>query len=211
MELKHFVVRAFTPPDEINCLLGEAPPVLSGGYGGMETVRRPGRPGMTLWRGRDPFTLKVELVFDDFKDNQSVEGKCNKIHRWATSSAPFSGPRGVKPISPAIDVPDVIWQIKDIEWGEAIRAPQLQYRTRQLLAVTFQEFVPPQVVGERRDHKIGESKYRMVTARAGDTYSKIAQRELHNWHRWKEIAKLNNDRTNHVLKAGRRVRVPRGG
>ena len=52
--------------------------------------------------------------------------------------------------------------------------------------------------------------YRMVLIRKGDTLTKIAQRELGDSTRWREIVSLNSGATPADLAPGRQIKIPIG-
>ncbi len=85
---------------------------------------------------------------------------------------------------------DTLSSIAEEQLGDASRWPEIFVLNRHILSDP-DEIRPGQELTLPTDHP--ESPPRLYTVRRGDTLSKIAERELGNANRWREIFELNRD------------------
>jgi hypothetical protein len=122
------------PRLQFTCWLGAEAPKPTGGYGGWDITPRPRRVALTQWRGREPIQMDVQILFDGFKKNDSVEYDITKLERMAL---PYKvEPPKVKLIGTAIPHSDLDWVIQNIEWGASLSLRNGD-RVRQEATVTL--------------------------------------------------------------------------
>lgn len=203
----------------IQVLLGQDPPTPSGGGGGWEAVARPWKRPMLVWRAPDaPYRLTLPLLFDGLAEGRSVEPEIRELERMA----------GVKvkgdPEPPLLIVEgraiphDTIGKKRNLyviesspEWGASVRKTNGQ-RVRQAVTVTLALYAEDDRMERLRSPQ--KPRYRSVEAKQGDTYEKIAVRELKEYggaRLGRRLARLNGGRSPDVkLKEGKAVKVPAG-
>jgi hypothetical protein len=173
----------------------------------------------TRWNGRDPFQLRLPIVFDEFRLQTSVEIECSKLERMAL---PHPNPGGEPPlvkINGPVPHDDLIWVIDTIEWGESQRRRRDGHRVRQQAVVNLIDWVAEDILGKgsaaarareraTRGEAGKQTGYRIYTVRRGDNLLKIAARLLGAAARWHEIARINNLRSPYRLKVGMKLRIP---
>jgi hypothetical protein len=202
----------------LQALLGNSAITPSGGGGGWEPVARPGRRPILVWRAPDdPYRLLVPLLFDGFRRNESVEADCRLLERMAGVNVPGD------PEPPLLIVEGSLphdesraesnrWVIeKSPEWGEAIRREEDGHRIRQAVTIQLALFTEDtRLTTIRRPSP--EPMYPVALARKGDTYEKVAARELKPYGGARlgaRLARLNDKRSPDVkLAEGSHVRLP---
>ena len=85
---------------------------------------------------------------------------------------------------------DTLSSIAEEQLGDASRWPEIFVLNRHILSDP-DEIRPGQELSLPTEHP--ESPIVLYTVRRGDTLSKIAERELGNANRWREIFELNRD------------------
>lgn len=211
--------------DDLDVLLVKIGPgdvTLSGGMGGWEAVARPERRPLTVWRGPgDPLTLALPLLFDGWASadpahngGYSVEAPIRLLERMAgLDKGDPEPPQLVLEGSLPHDASQTgkrpnRWVIDSIEWGEVIRRPSDGVRVRQACMVTFLLFADDDRL-ERIRRPSPHGRVRYVKAHKGDTWEKIAARELKLKRAGNRLARLNGHRDGSgKVKAGTRVRLP---
>lgn len=182
--------------------------VPSGGYGGFQVTPRPKKAALTVWQGRDPFTLTIPMLLH--RHGNSIE---DEIHDLGVLSSGTS--RGAPPqvnVQGAILVPTHAgrdWTIEDLQWGAARRRRNGTI-TRQEVTVVLQEFVDDTSLPTSTEDTLrnGRTIIRHYRVKHGDTLLSIAARELGDAKRWTDIAVLNGLRSSGQLKPGRLIRLP---
>ena len=178
---------------------------ITGGGGGWVSVQRPQRSPATSWRGAtDAYTIEVPLIFDVFgQDDADVENSCRtlEIMSGTLTSAYVQPPililnaNGALP-NDVFNFPPLRWVIPDEPvWGEQLRNSQGR-RVRQCVTVKFMKYTAPDALHRSNPATPIESQ-RSTIAKAGDTYNKIAARELKQYGgtRWgNRLALLNGAR-----------------
>ena len=198
------------PKASVVCLLGEEAPKITGGIGGWEVTARPHQVGMTTWAGVEPFQLSLALMLDGHATGTSVEDQLAEliaVGRGDGESEP--GLLNVRGIALPEDVDR--WVVEAMEFGDALLSAATGERTRQPLALTLREYVPPAYLQLRKSATKGsKGKTKVISSRKGDTPAKIAQRQRCTYQ---EIRELNLTsglaaKANQPLKIGTRLRVP---
>lgn len=203
-------------------LAGELPQQTQG-YGGWEEIERPKRKSLTTWRGRQPISLSIPIMFDRLTEGdfgESVEPDVRNLQKMA--GAGISGePPVVTFDSGGVIEHDVTqenkwWLINGLEWGDYIRNPAGE-RVRVDVTVTLLEFVAGAVVVERSAAKKRSNKKqaqkpgakdKQYVVKQGDNLISIAKKELKDPDRWPEIAALNKMRDPRNVKVGQQLRLP---
>lgn len=149
---------------------GDSAPTVKEGYAKYETVDRPMRTGLTLFKGYDPLTLDVPVVFDAFASRRGldVERDIALLERMAGrgifpgSSTGFPGyinvsttdnngkvvpliPRSLQAHPTNPNPPK--WVVSGIEWDEEPLRNKEGNRIRQKATVTLMQLV--QVAGSK--------------------------------------------------------------
>lgn len=207
----HVQIRSEDGDLNLIVLLGEDQPLLSGGVGGWEAVNRPGRRPLTAWRGKsDPLKYTIALMFDHYASDESVESECRLLEKMGGLD------RG-DPEPPKLIIEGALphdesrakanrWVIDTLEWGDAIRRND-GHRVRQAVTATLLEFVEPDKLA--RVKKASKRGGKFVVAHAGDTFEKIATRELGSGRLGRKLAQFNGKRSaSTAIKAGTRVKLP---
>ena len=137
------VVRAYKPTN---------PALPSLGYGGHPIGARPKRRALTVYQGRQPFTLEVPMIL--WRDGGSVEVDREALDNMATTEAELltQQPPVVQleaiyplPIPPALGTQKTArWWLENLTWGEEFRRPPEDggYMTWKEVTVTLLEWSP---------------------------------------------------------------------
>lgn len=197
--------------------LGEASPQVVHG-GGFEGYPRPLKRALPKWRGTDVPLLSLAIIIDGHP-GRSVEAACKTLTRLAgglTANDP-EPPRLIlngAALNSEIDGPRKRWVIAESpDWDTSrdgvIRRMSDMHRTRQAVALTFM------LAGE--DVQIAAApapaapKYRFIRAKDGDTYEKVAKRELGEVRLAHRLARLNDATSvDRRLPSHKRVKLPTG-
>ncbi len=200
--------------DPVTVLRGDAPPKVTGGYGGWEVVKRARRTSMTDYSGADPLTMTVPIMFDGFRKGISQEAAINRLSKMALPSGERKQPPAVT-VSGGLPLDGKIWLITDIAWGDNQEWKSVgtdAVRIRQDAVVTVMQKVDPDVlVGVRKGASRGASSGsspRMYTVKKGDTLFSIAVKFYHDRNKWKLIANANHIRDPKKVKVGRKIKIP---
>lgn len=206
-----------SPALRVSVLRGDAPPTITGGYGGWDTVARPRRQSLTVWNGRDPFTMTFDLIFDAYIAGTSVETPVSILERMALPPRAGAEPPIVR-VAGALPHKDLTWVIATdgLAWGDSLWSPR-GFRTRQAVTVKLLRYVAPDRIQDgtaasrARDKAAGTGRNphaASVTVASGDTAVSIAARELGDYTRWPEIADANSIRDPDRLTIGQVLRLP---
>lgn len=197
--------------------LGEGSPQVTGGVGGWEVVGRPLRRPLTVWRGTtDPLRMVLPLLFDGFAEatsGRSVEAEIRTLERMGGLDSGDPEPptilvEGSLPHDASRTQGRNRWVIEGLEWGDAIRRASDGHRVRQAVTATLLLFTEDDRL-ERIKRPKKAPKFRYVTARQGDTFEKLAARELKLKRAGMRLARLNKGRSPDTpVKRGTRVRLP---
>lgn len=201
--------------------LAETSPVLTAG-GGFEAVNRPLRRGVPRWRGTDTPTLTMALILGDNLNPGSVERDIAALERMAGGmlkrdpEPPHLVINGAM-VPHARDVAGHEWVMADAPaWAAGPASIELARdatgrRTRQAVDLTF--MLASEDVAIRAIPHAPPPRYRHIKARKGDTFEKIAKRELGDKRLAHKLATLNGrggGSVSVVLHTGLDVKVPTG-
>lgn len=193
------------PQYSFTCLLGDGAPEISDGYGGWQVIDRARNVGLVQWNGRNPLTIKIPIMFDNFADGTSLEPDIRQLEKMAGAEINMKQPplvlinsMGVVPHD-AHDATQNDWVISEIEWGDSDRN-EWGNRVRQAATVTVMEYTYDDVIGgigarpssKSKKKARGKNKRRhYVVHGANETLVSIAHKELKNSHLWRRIRDVN--------------------
>jgi LysM repeat protein len=191
------------------------PALPSLGYGGHPIGARPKRKALTVYQGRQPFTLEVPMVL--WNSGNSVEPDREALDNMATTEAELltQAPPVVQieaiyplPIPPALGTQKTAkWWIEDLKWGEEFREPPEDggFLTWKEVTVSFLEWSPDFLLDQytiTNSTRIG--KYRV--RKPPDTLKSIASKFNTSVEVLKNLnTKLRSDGS---LKDGMTISVP---
>lgn len=200
---------------EVTARIGPNGAVPTGGVGGWESVPRPMRAPLTVWRGTEQFGYTIHLVLDGWADNASVEDDCRTLEQMGGLDSgdpepPLLHLSGSLPHSYE-KASQNLWAINALDWGtndDVIRNSDGD-RVRQFVTVTLILTTQDDRLGRMTPRRKPSSRVKTVRAKKGDTFEKIAVRELHSKRYGAKLARLNGGRSPEVaLKTNRLVRLP---
>lgn len=199
--------------------LNETSPVVLAG-GGWESVARPLRRGIPQWRGHDAPQMVLSLIIDGHP-RTSVEADCRALQKMAGAIIP-GDPEPPKLVVWGQMIPaeakwgNHLWVISeppgwDTSPDGTVRRADGQ-RVRQAVDVTLMLASDDD---ELRRVKAAQAKprYRRIKSRKGDTFEKIAARELGSKRYAHKLAALNGRGGGSVsveLPRNTSVKVPTG-
>jgi hypothetical protein len=184
-----------------------------GGGGVWETVKRPYREPLTVWRGAsEAYQHKIPAVIDGFIDEEECGPTKRTIELMAgVLNGNVEPPRltldGYGAIEhDATNDPTLSWIIPEPpEWGEMVRRED-GVLIRQAFVITFALYTSDQEL--RRPAPPRPSSI-VIHAKRGDTFESIAAHRLHHAHWGGLLAKLNEQTSaTHQLSAGQEVFLP---
>jgi hypothetical protein len=137
-------IDSIDPPVTIVARLGDARPDVTAGYGGWTEVARPRRRPLSIWTGAPGLRMSFAIVFDGFRDRQSVEAQIAALERLATPTSSFHQPPRVTLTARGGMVPhqDREWVIDSLTWLDGATANWKGNRTRQAATLALFEWVP---------------------------------------------------------------------
>jgi LysM repeat protein len=193
------------------------PPQQSGGYGRYDLIVRPNQISATHWSGRDPARVKVPLMFDAWRERQSIEQQIINLHRMALPGAGGEPPRlKVVGAHPARFVAK--WVIESIDWGTnviwVVASDGVSVRVRQDVVVNLLQWVEEDRAFKRKPVGSGTSqrpkpKNPFHTVKRGETLQSISVKEYGKAKYWRDIAKANKIRDPKKIKLRQRLRMPK--
>ncbi|HSZ70253.1 MAG TPA: LysM domain-containing protein [Solirubrobacteraceae bacterium] len=188
----------------------DAPIEPSLGYGGHPIAVRPKTSALTVWEGRQPFQLDVPMLFS----GNHVPELCRLLDQMASAKPPTSNL--AQPTAPyAVTIHSTVgslplpggmqegdeWWIEDLKWGDEKRNTlnELYYKE---VVVTLLETVVDVTLKTKGAHA--------YTVKHGDTWARIAAKQLGDQERQYELREMNGNKTNAQLAkmAGKRIRIP---
>jgi hypothetical protein len=201
------------PSITLTALLDTDGAKIVGGYGGWEVITRPRRQGITNWAGRSPFSMTIAIILDGFAQDRKVDTDWSKLERL---SLPHPNPGGEPPVvelrGDAIPHSDLLWVVDNIDPGETIldQGGNMLRRHAVVSLIRYVAMDRIQLSAAANARNKGQpSGSRNIEARAGDSLSKIASRELGDSKRWKEIQTLNpNIRDPNRITVGTDIKIP---
>ena len=133
----------------VTVLAGDGAPMLSGGFGGWETVDRPRRVGITRFKGRSPMSQDIPIRFSD-PDGEDVsqEQDITTLMRMASQGADLAEPPKIR-LGGIAWRKDLTWVINDITWdstAQLITVGSTPVRVRQDAVVHLLQYVDDTVL-----------------------------------------------------------------
>ena len=208
------------PKGSVTAELGPTLPTFTDGVGGWQEVTRPRRMSMTEWRGPAPMKATVQLLFDGYADDRSVEADVAAVSaKLAPAVDEQEPPRftvvGAWPIPAGVE-----WVCQAITQDDYIRAKD-GTAVRAFLTLSLLQYVPGDVVTKPTTAtqratsaagtaagKAGSAATKTYAVKAGDTLPSIAAAKLGNYRRFPEIATLNGLSDPNRLTVGQKLRLP---
>jgi hypothetical protein len=186
-------LQAWTIEIQVQATLGAAGGVITGGYGAWQSVAIPRGDPLTQWTGRTALTMDLDLLFDGYSTQTSVDPQIQTLEQLATRPPGMLTPPSLR-IYGAVPHANAQWVISDITWNECIRSSTYGSRLRQACMVHLMEYRPGETltaVNKGIAATLPPVKY---TVQAGDNLKKIAAHKLLHSARWKEIVDANKDK-----------------
>lgn len=193
-----------------------------GGVGGWARVTRPRRTTATEWEALPERTLSFPVFFDgwpsDGGDPVSVERECRILEKMGEPAGPRQAPPELEFTFGRLGR-NTRWVIDSLERGEALFDPNL-HRVRADFTVTLLQKIDAEATltaaekhrekgkGDNDNDKGGKSSNRIIVARAGDTLTRLAARELGDPNLWTVIAELNELRDPNLVPEGLELKLP---
>jgi len=214
---QHYITFSAKGFNTVRVLLNEPPKITSKGSK-WEIVNRPRRPGMTMWRGRDPVMQTVGVLFDGFLSEEQVDSEVDNLLKLYRSPADGSAPPVVKVAGPIYRRDITNWIIEDIQLGDDIIREIIDgviTTLRQDAVITLMEFIEPEkleIPGSQTPVPPTAKKgpnHKFHTVQPGETLQTIAVAEYDTVTRWRDIAKANNIRDPNNPPVGKQLRMPK--
>jgi len=195
-------------------LLGEEPPKVTGGGESWDIVERPRQVAMTVYKGRQPFQVDLQVMLNGL--NPLVEqGGYSQEPVIRALLAAMTGDDESEPSTWEIqgvpevnDIPE--WVLQNAEPGDhQIRRRTDFSRARQDYTLTFVEYTPPTYVQLRAKARQGaKGKTTLYVVKKGDTPASVARKRRCKWTDLRQLNQSVVKRANQNLKDGSRIRVP---
>lgn len=157
----------------VTVLLDASSPVLSGGYGGWETVDRPKRVSMTRFKGPAPFAQDIAVMFDSWIDGDSVEYDIMNLEHMAEQPGALEEPPKVTLGGMALRK-DLTWIITDLTFSDTVviwdfATNGVPVRLRQAVVVHLLQYVTDDVILTPAAPAVtpGKKKTRKIVAPGG--------------------------------------------
>lgn len=172
------------------------------GDGGWSVTDRPRRKGITEWTGQKPYTMPVQVYFDGFVNDRSVEAPIEVLRLMQRQPKAGRMEPAVISISGPVPLTRLRWVIDTLDFNadDEIYNEWTGERVRSSVTVGLLEYVgvtllPEPVAAAQEAAAAGAGTSaptsRIYTVKRGDTLSTIAARELGKASRWPEIVALN--------------------
>lgn len=208
-------IRFVSNGDESNafsCRLGNDVPRVTDGYAGWAITQRPRQRGLTEWKGNNPLTMTIPVLFDALLDDArgiansayNLEQDIRKLEKMAGLDADTNEPPQVKfHANGAVpndehDASQLTWVIYGIDWGDAVRNAYGN-RVRAEATITVCQFVTDNQLSQSLAQKMKKPsgsgttkpKHKVHRVTKGETLSSIAAVEYGNGDKWRDIASAN--------------------
>jgi hypothetical protein len=195
-------------PSPLVCKMGTEAPMVTDGYADYELIDRPKRKQAINWKGTKAIVETVNLLFDGYREDQSVEGLCVALERLV---APANANKLLQPSTVKLSGPiphsDYTWVISGIEWLDVIYH-EAGFRCRQFFTLTLTEYVELNEI-INNDVKQNKIRYRIVTVRKGYDLRQIAAIMMGDSSLWRRIENIKGKKfRDPYVKPGTRVKVP---
>lgn len=224
-------IRTLDGRTRIDCPMGEAPAILTGGDGGWELEERPGLPPVTVWKAPQVIRQVIPILFDGGEHHLSIESAGAVLNALTRPPAERESPPLLRISGPAVHSVSRVWVAESlVQEDTVIRRAGDGDRTRQAWTLTLIEHSDVSVLVRRSPSKKARAKARRRkrggtlvgtvgkprpgigrthTLRTGETLAIIAARVYGDARKWKAIAAANNIKDpNHPGKPGRVLRLP---
>jgi nucleoid-associated protein YgaU len=189
-------------------------PVLTGGFGGWETVDRPRRTSMVRYKGRTPFTQDISIMFDGWIDGISQESDIRNLERMAVQPKPLEEPAKIRLAGMALRK-DLTWVIDSLDydtdktiWDDVGKGP---VRLRQAMVVHLTQFIDDAILVTAATPAIINAKPTKRRVVHGITLRALAQEEYGDPDGWQEIWMANvwlDNSPRAIIPNGTRVTIP---
>lgn len=161
----------------------ESPIVIKGGYGGHPLAARPKKAALTVYEGRQPFTMEAPMIL--YSGGASVYADRKTLEGFA--AAPFGGtnahagpPRvrfgGSKPAGDPSSLPPEavgkLWWLEDLAWGKEYRSDDFGLYYVEVTG-TFLEAINDETLKEQEPPS-KKNSHRRYIVQAGDKLHTIA-------------------------------------
>jgi LysM repeat protein len=190
---RHVTFTSVSPRLVVTAHPGDSQPVVTDGYGTVETVTRPLRRGLTRWVGSNPPQVSIPILLDKFRTGESVEGDIDDLERMA--GLPGGEPLHVKITATGNLVPhaaDFEWYITGLDWGDAVlnsKGNRLRQRATVTVTAIIEAATEKSIAKRHKPKHHHAGTYRV---KSGDTLKSIAKKVLGDVSRWVAIKRLNN-------------------
>lgn len=191
---------------QVAVLRGEGAPRMTGGGGGWAVEARPKRVGLTLWNGRDPYSMDVPVLFDGWADNEPQENAISILNQMQMGGD-FREPPTVT-ITGSVPIKNARWVITGIDWGDNVIWDG-NHRLRQDAVVHLTQYNPEDRLNVRNKGQVRANPKPYVVKR-GDTFKKISQSQYGTPDKWRIIMNANGIRDPEKISTliGKQIRVP---
>lgn len=213
-----FVTTRYTG-EGFSALLGDGDISYDGGGARIDVVERSEDTSLTEWRGTDPLQIGIPFLLDAWLAKARGAGNLDVQYLRDAAERLRRRPGGDRP-PPLVqfDTGGIVlndksraahlwWWVANIEWGGGKVRDGRLLRQAGTLRLTLAESDAP-----RRVPKSAASRTSAThTVKAGETLQRIAQIELGDARRAKDIAaanKIRDWRSAKHLKVGRRLKIP---
>jgi len=152
------------PPIVLFTRLSDQRPNIDQGYGGWTEVARPRRPTLSVWIGSPALRMSLPLLFDRWREGDSIEGQLADLETLAAPSAADGAPPRIRLSAQGGIVPrqEKTWVIDNLTWGDGALTNRDGDRIRQQVTLSLLEYV--------RDVRVDEDsaalRHRLLAATA---------------------------------------------
>lgn len=186
------------------------PPRILDGYGGWEQVDRHHKLPIVEWMASTPYRMQLDLLFDGWKAQASVETGIHILERMARDPGgdkepPVVNAFGALPRSQTVD-----WVVEALEWADDEQQVIWHwggYRLRQGVSVTLLQKTTDDLVSRVKQQAKRKGKAKSYTAKRGDTLAKIAAKLRINVRALKAKNPSIRDPGKQIT-VGRKVKLP---
>jgi nucleoid-associated protein YgaU len=191
----------------VEVMLDEQPPTMVGGYGGLQRVERRYDIPIIEWVGNDAYAMSIAVVFDGYRDRRPIDAEVNALEQMARAPGARREPPTITANGPLPRSRRVKWRIENLEFGDSLWSGRS--RLRQQVTVTLVQHETDERLARLKRPKSKTRNYRVP--KGGLSLQRIAQRQLGDDKRWKEIRELNpkKTRTPKKIPGGTVLRLPR--
>jgi nucleoid-associated protein YgaU len=206
-------IQAWTQQLSVTCLLGAAGGKLTGGFGNWQQVAIPRGDPLTQWTGRSLFTMDLDLLFDGWHKQTTVEPAIAKLEAMARRIPASLTPPPLR-LYGAVPLAARKWVISGIDYGDALRSFKTGARLRQEVTVHLIEYREETALANLPRAAATAKPPRKYKVKKGDTLKTIATKLLGKSALWPSIAKLNKGLRGFKIPAhfvGKTILVPQKG